>query len=205
METLFVSGLSRCGTTLMMRMLDVGGISTFCDSKASYESGHCTFGAKILDLMPMVGNAAVKILDPIHYQWPGHLEAQMIWLRRDPIEQAKSQIKFLKMIGVNIQKDRVRELADSIEPDTIEAQNFLSSIGLYLLTVHFEDILSDPASIALGISEFLKRPDLDLQRMAAVVIKRGPECLPDLRIENAAMIREARPKRRQTDRARRVR
>jgi hypothetical protein len=37
-ETLIVSGFGRCGTTMVMQMLNAAGVRVHCDSYASFEA-----------------------------------------------------------------------------------------------------------------------------------------------------------------------
>jgi hypothetical protein len=51
--------------------------------------------------------------------------------------------------------------------------------GGKFLRFKFEEILEDPLATAERIAAFLER-DMDTQRMASVVVKRPPGCLPNL-------------------------
>lgn len=187
-----VCGLGRCGTTLVMKMLHHGGCEVFADSLASYE--HNKVLASPGDVAPaltLVGNRAAKIIDPQRWSWPDRMDARVIWVHRDRREQAKSQIKFLRFCGMNGIPDTAwRDVERSLQPDAARALRVL--MGLCpVLRITFEGILSAPSSAASHIATFLlPERNLDVAKMASVVIPRHPSCAPDCRIEMDAIAAE---------------
>ena len=105
-----------------------------------------------------------------------------IWLGRDPHEQAASQRKFLRLVaGVETHASDdawVRSLRD-------ETQEALRRVPMPRLITTFEAVIERPRASALMIEDFLGRHfrPLDIDAMAASVIKRGPECQPGMDIE----------------------
>lgn len=176
-----VAGLGRCGTSLVMQMLDAAGIPCVGRFPAFEEDD------------PWVGTGrAVKWLDP--HRRPLRVAIgsryRCIWLSRDPVEQARSQLKWFspEMLTVGVD-EATRVLAESLRDESVDA---LRRLPLPRLMTTFEAIIGRPRASAARIADFLGRPfaPLDVDAMAARVIPRGPECQPDLSIE-ATLVRLA--------------
>src|SRR5262245_14505758 len=122
----FVSGFPRCGSSMVMQMLKAGGFPLFYDEgrEAAYETtlifklpGDCAW------LLRCQGRA-VKLLDPHVYTPPRELSYDVIWLERDPVEQARSQVKLLNALGGALNTPAERLLAQTIvseQPNALKA------------------------------------------------------------------------------------
>ncbi|MDR6953834.1 hypothetical protein J2X65_003197 [Ancylobacter sp. 3268] len=181
---IFVAGLGRCGTTMVMAMLDRGGFPVG-DVAPDYESCTPMVAGKVSAeaLAPFRGQA-VKWLDPTISIPPAGTRAVSIWLDRDFTEQAKSQ---LKLCGILPSRRKVRGIAAMLRSDSERARRAVAGCGP-VLPMSFERILAQPLIEAQRICGFLGK--LDVTRAAATVRRRGPECLPDLLLE-ARLLREA--------------
>lgn len=178
-----VAGLGRCGTSLVMGMLHAAGIPCI-GTPPDFEDMRTAWRIDPAWLAGRPGHA-VKVLDP-HRVWPpAGIDAEVIWLDRDPTEQARSQIKLVQSGGfpITATRNRMRGLVSVIERDRRQGRKLLH--GLPMLTLTFEDILAEPLKAATAIASFLapRRPGLDADRMADQVVSRGPECQPTLAIE----------------------
>ena len=188
-EHILVGGLPRCGSSLTMQMLDAGGMRVF-GSFPSYEGD--------VDVAELAGAwraleepHVIKVIDPlamvaVKIEIPP--ASRVIWLCRDFEQQARSQIKFFRAStpGLRIDAKRARgKLLQSLRTDTFKS---LEMLGLHLgyarsdrdlsgrvLRVNFETLIARPAETASLFAGFLGRPDLDIERMARQVRKRGPE------------------------------
>jgi hypothetical protein len=115
------------------------------------------------------------------------VECAIIWLDRDPREQAKSQLKFVSMVaGVPIENPRAaaKHMERSLRADRPRALNSLPS-GPRLLT-SFELAIRDPELFATQIADFVKRwHTLDIRAMRNCVKTRrnGIRCEADLAME----------------------
>lgn len=182
-----VCGHARCGTTMVMTMLHAGGIEPSSQSsKGGYEdprwAGLCTGRWRWLE---EERGRAVKLLDPLRWTVPDADLLRCIWLDRDPVEQAKSAAKLLRaMLPTSLfSDDHTADVAASLWRDRPRALERLAAFGPPLILA-FEEILAHPLAMAYTIDAWLGR-DLDVEAMAAVVVERGPECAPDLTIEQA--------------------
>lgn len=186
--TVIVCGFGRCGTSLVMRMLHKGGMSVFADNTASYEQNEfMRYPVAVSEVAVMFAGKAVKLLEPQLWKWHKN-DFRVIWLDRYPVEQAKSQIKLLRMMsGMRIPNGYELALADSIEKDTEPTIKLLNDNCGAVKRFRFEDIVNLPYIAAKEISDFVG--GLDVLAMSKCVIARPASCRPNLDIEMAAVQR----------------
>ena len=189
---LFIAGLGRCGTTMVMRMLDKGGIPV-AGSRPAYEDDHMQ--QMVPDhirqgwVLEQAGRA-VKWIDPrrawIDWTiWPG-VEVTSLLLRRDAEHQAKSMGK---MVGCWLSKAEVAAAAQNIRADQKKTEEYLERFG-NVYSASFETGLKEPAELAAKLAQICKVSlglDLDQAAAAGAVIRRTPWCAPDLSIEERLM------------------
>ncbi|WP_332116022.1 hypothetical protein [Azorhizobium caulinodans] len=180
---IFVAGMGRCGTTMVMTMLDRGGFPVG-DRPPAYEAQTPMVAGNVkTDALRPFAGMAIKWIDPTISRAPAGMHARTIFLHRDPIEQAKSQLKLMGMAPV---RRHVRTVAASIRRDTEKCQQIVRALGPCLFT-SFERILSDPAAEAVRMEAFLADPVFDPARAAAAVRPRSAACAPDLSLELSLM------------------
>lgn len=162
--TLIVCGHGRCGTSLVMQMLNEGGFATTGEHPAfevmEYQEGDAN--------LPL--NKAVKIIDPHrikikkgNYKW--------IWINRDHKQQAKSMVKFLAgFAGLNLPNSAWKDIASSYRQDTKDCVKKIKILGGKALILNFEDILKFPIENAKCIQELIG--NLDAEKAASVVKQR---------------------------------
>lgn len=183
--SIIVSGLGRCGTSLVMQMLDSGGVLTTGQWPA-YECAE-TMGDTATHhawLRSIEGRAA-KLLDPHRCSPPRDLPALVIWLDRDVDQQAQSQIKFTEMLcGVSRpSRMRRRQLASLLTTERCAALAALDGPDRRRLMLRFEHLVEAPYEAAQMIAGFLKlqaEVQMDAARAAAVAIPRSGRCFPGL-------------------------
>lgn len=187
---IIVSGSGRCGSTLMMHMLDAVGVQTYANDKAAFEHDDLTIDADIAKLLPVIGDRACKILDPYHMRWPERCEVPVIWMDRNFKEQAKSQVKLLRMgSGFSIPGQAWRAIAKSLEMDIPVCMALYRRLGARVLRVRFEELLSEPLLVASRVIDFLGL-SADPHIMARQVRQRSPNCATDLEMENEYIRRD---------------
>jgi hypothetical protein len=183
-----VAGLARCGTTLTMNMLHAAGIPCIGCAPA-FEVAEINHRAVSRDFLNRYPGHAFKHLDPHLAPLPRELPLLVIWLDRDPKEQAKSQAKFVTVLmGLPTPtRAHIRRMAQGLKrerPVALAQYN-----GCPRLVLQFEEVLKEPRTAALQIAAFLRAywGLLDIDRMAAQVRSRTPECQPGLDIELAML------------------
>ena len=189
---LFVAGLGRCGTTMMMTMLDRGGFPV-CGPAPAYEIDAMGVAGRVdPDWLRRQSGRAVKWINPLvslvsRNDLP--IRPVILHMDRDTDAMARSQLKLLQWSGTpsGLGRRAVRGFARSIDRDKLTLAARLPHLG----TVHrlaFRDVLADPAFAALqlaAIVETVFAVGFDHHAAAAVVVSRPPSCAPDMAIEEA--------------------
>jgi hypothetical protein len=140
-----------------------------------------------LALMCTIGDRAVKILDP-HVdmdRWPRIIHARVIWLNRNAQEQAKSQVKFLHLVGgIPVEGRSWRRMRPALLRDKRLCEAWLDRCEPAPLVMDFKDLLLNPLVAARSIASYLGLPPESEQVMASqVVLPRNSKCQPGLDIE----------------------
>ncbi len=165
--SIVVAGHGRCGSSLVMQMLDKGGIITTGEYPAFEDEKYQGTGEKL-----PIGKA-VKIIDP-HEFMPPSGNIRWIWLDRDHKQQAKSTVKFMKaMTGFSLDGNAWKTIAASYSNDTKKCMEIIKNTGGKLLRLSFEDILESPIRQARKIENFIQ--GFDAVKGSQVVIKRNPK------------------------------
>lgn len=189
---LFVAGLGRCGTTLLMTMLDAGGFPV-AGPRPSYEpTERWAAGRPDMDWLRAQQGRAVKWIDPTrHFTLPGRLPARpvIILLTRDAREQARSQIKLLSFSVGPQPRLAVKAMERSIRRETpiMRAQLQASAI---VYRFQFEEVLQSPHAVASQLRQIVGEHfgrDFDAAWAAHVVLPRPPGCLEGLWMEEAVL------------------
>ncbi len=184
--TVFVAGLARCGTTLMMTMLASAGMSTVGEPPG-YEVDGINHAPATPEFMAEASGKAAKWLNPHEAPLPAGFDWVTIWLDRNTREQALSQAKFVSLVfGQPFPPRRqMRQWAVNLRRDRAIALRPVRERPWLRLT--FEQLVTTPKVAAAAVTSFL-RPfgfDLDIRALVAPVRARSPECQPGLDIELA--------------------
>lgn len=172
-----VCGYGRCGSSMVMHMLAAGGVPIAGGAEPpSYELPDIEDTWTI----PLAGRA-VKLLDAVlHSDLPPADRWRLVWLDRDPVEQARSQVKFLEAMVGPLPEPRevaVEQFARGYQRDRPHALGLLHGHGR-VLVLRYEQVLADPPAGARRLRELW--PALDVDAAASVVHERDGRCLPGL-------------------------
>lgn len=178
-----VCGFGRCGSSLVMQMLEAGGMPVTGEYPAFEAEDIVRPGSIDATRLPGIKGHALKLLDPQRYTIPRHFSTHAIWCRRDVEEQAKSHAKFLReVVGLPMNREHRNRIARGFKEDAKFAICALREAGVtHILDLRFEDIICRPRVVAEQVSRFCG--ELDIDKMAAVVRPRDPECAPDMSLE----------------------
>jgi Sulfotransferase family len=172
-----VSGIPRSGTSLMMRMLESGGIPALTDQVRGADvdnpRGYYEYEAvKTLkqDASWVAGSSgkAVKMVYLLVYDLPPNVEYRVIFMHRNVEEMLASQKAMLERLGKS-----------STVPDAKMAVLFANHLvkfaawakerpNIRVLDVNYNELVADPAPIVAGINSFLGG-GLDTDAMARAV------------------------------------
>jgi hypothetical protein len=174
-----VSGLPRSGTSMMMKMLEAGGIPPLTDeireADADNPRGYFEFErVKKLEKgdiawLPQAEDKAVKVISALLKHLPDTYDYKIIFMQRHMPEILASQRKMLVHRGEDDKRmddERMAELfkrhLDAVQQQLAQQEN------MDVLYVHYSEALQDPQTAAEAVVRFLGR-ELDVERMVGVV------------------------------------
>ncbi len=179
-----VTGGGRCGTTMLMQMLEAGGVPAI-GKPPMYENEKWFVIRKNSDISFLEPGKCIKLLDIHRHFIPAYLKVKYLYISRDVYQQAKSQLKLLQFTNTPVNtrgnNNSYYKKTARINSDFIQ-RDYFKLINDEVLYLKFEEVLINPNWESEEIRQFLNIP-LDVEKMAGVVIKRGPECMPDMNIE----------------------
>jgi hypothetical protein len=172
-----VSGIPRSGTSLMMRMLDLGGMPVLIDEvrgadidnpRGYYEYEPVKALKRDASWVAPACGKAVKMVYLLVYDLPPDIEYCILVMHRKMDEVLASQKVMLDRLGKSspIDDERMARLF----------RNHLVKFGAWakerpnirVLDVNYNEMVGDPVPIAEGINRFLGG-GLDTERMATAV------------------------------------
>ena len=172
-----VSGLPRSGTSLMMQMLDAGGLPPLTDHERSADEdnpkGYYEFEqVKALKdgdwkWIAQAQGKAVKIISALLEYLPANQRYKVICMRREISEILASQRKMLERRGESSTVDDVH-MADMYRRHLSSVEAWLAAQdNIDALYVNYAQLLSDPGSQVARLLAFLELP-LNAEAMQAV-------------------------------------
>lgn len=177
-----VCGFGRCGSSLVMQMLDAGGVPTLGEYPA-FEDDRTGLDRDPQWIASQNGKA-MKLLDPqLPFGRPIPGNYKIIWLYRNHRQQSLSQAKLVRLLmGLPMGRKETRALASSYRIDTPIALKILEGLGP-VLRLRFEDILCDSRSAAQKIHDHLGMGDV--VAMSSQVQIRPSKCADGMEMEIA--------------------
>ncbi len=174
-----VSGLPRSGTSMMMKMLDAGGLPPITDNirtaDADNPKGYYEFErVKQMDKgdvawVPEARGKVVKVISALLKYLPADEQYRVIFQRRNMSEILASQRKMLERRGEDPNKVNDAEMAELFAKHLGLTEAWLSEQpNMRVLYVHYSDVLANPEVNAIRINDFLGGA-LDIEAMVGVV------------------------------------
>ena len=176
---IIVSGLPRSGTSMMMKMLEAGGIPPLTDKIREADKdnpkGYYEFErVKQLDKGDIAWLAetqgkVVKVISALLKHLPADYEYRIIFMRRNMPEILASQRKMLIRRGENADDMDDGQMAALFEKHLQNTIRWIDSQpNVAVLYVHYSDMLTNPIPQIKRVNEFLGSR-LDETAMAGVV------------------------------------
>jgi hypothetical protein len=162
--TLIVTGFPRSGTSMMMRMLRLGGIDVLRDPKfdlPEHRHQYDPYGVdEIDDVGPTVkahdkswtANKAVKMVTPFVEWYPIDRSLKVIFMLRDQAEIITSLLAKKDIWGMDIIQS------------VMVARRFLEKLEIPTLFLQYHEVVAYPKTTALRIQDFLG-VELDIENM----------------------------------------
>jgi len=176
MEIIIVSGLPRSGTSLMMQMLENGGVELVTDGirtadadnpKGYYELEQVKSIQRDASWLPRTRGKAVKMVSQLLYGLPSSERYRIIFMERDFDEMLASQEKMLQRLGKPaVARDQI-ERAYTLHLQRLR-EWLQRQANMRVLHVSYNDLLAEPRRQAERVREFLG-VDADIENMAQTV------------------------------------
>lgn len=176
-----ISGLPRSGTSMMMKMLEAGGIPVVTDhlrvADESNPNGYFEFErVKKLkegdfDWLKDASGHSVKVISALLEYLPPQYEYQVIFMRREMNEILASQKQMLAQHGETTGNVSDSDMAKLFSKHLEHVQGWLAKqTNFKVLSINYNAILLDPKSDIFRINEFIGG-NLNIEAMAQVLDK----------------------------------
>jgi hypothetical protein len=175
-----VSGLPRSGTSMMMKMLESGGLAIMTDGERKadidnpngyYEVERVKHLEKETD-KTWVREARGKVLKVISFllkDLPDDNAYRVLFLRRDLDEVIASQDKMIARLGTQNASADGEAMKEAYRNDIVRARLHCKARSNFrYLEVHYRNTIDDPAATAHTVNEFLGGK-LDEEKMRQAV------------------------------------
>ena len=176
---IIVSGLPRSGTSLMMQMLEHGGLQPFTDGRRTadennprgyYEHELVKSIARNKSWLPQAVDHALKVVAPLLIHLPDRFHYKIIFMERNIYEIMTSQKRMLKRLGKPTQTDELElHMIAAYERQLEQAKDWIERrSNVDCVFVPYRSVIEQPFIWALKIAEFLDftvLPELMTQRI----------------------------------------
>lgn len=159
-----VSGLPRSGTSMMMQMLDRGGLDPFTDGKREadpdnpkgyYEHEKATQLGRDRSWIPDVRGKCVKIVAQLLPMLPKDQKYRIVFMDRDLREISRSQGAMLERLGREGGDLSEARLMSTLDAHVRGIEKWMAHRPhVQCLFVDYADVLEDPRGVALKLNEF---------------------------------------------------
>jgi hypothetical protein len=175
-----VSGLPRSGTSMMMHMLEAGGVAPWSDGERTADvdtpEGYYELErVKRLETDPdkawvrEARGRALKVISFLLRHLPDENAYRIIYMRRNLDEVLRSQDKMLDRLGNAAPGADLEAVKEAYRNDIVSARlHARKRPNMELLEVHYGEAVADPAAAARAVNAFLGGR-LDEAAMAAAV------------------------------------
>ncbi len=173
-----VSGLPRSGTSMMMKMLEAGGMPVLTDhiraADADNPNGYYEFErvkqiARDQSWLPEARGKAVKIISELLKHLPPDYDYKVIFMRRKIEETLASQRQMLIRRGKRTSSAGDERMAELFRRHLLWVGSRLTKqANTEVVYVDYGAVIANPVEQARRLTQFL-RQRLDVQAMAGVV------------------------------------
>jgi len=173
-----VSGLPRSGTSMMMKMLEAGGLPVLTDNlrtadednpRGYYEFERVKQIEEDREWLPGARGKVVKMVSALLKHLPPDYRYRVLFMQREMGEILASQRQMLVRRGEDTERIDDTEMARLFARHLSQIESWLArQPQMDVLHVHYSDVLATPAAQAARVNAFLGG-GLDERRMAEVV------------------------------------
>jgi hypothetical protein len=173
-----VSGLPRSGTSLMMQMLDAGGLSVLSDGERKADTdnpkGYLEWERikqlpKDPSLIAEAEGKVVKVISQLILTLPPGHEYRIVFMQRPLPEVLKSQDEMLRRRGNEDSNADTSAIEAAFQRHLIEVNKWLAGkVNMQVCRVHYHRVLREPKAVAEEVASFLGLL-LDIEAMVGQV------------------------------------
>ena len=179
-STVIISGLPRSGTSMMMRMLEAGGLAPFTDHirkpdndnpKGYYEFERVKKLEKDKSWLPEAKGKAVKIISILLKHLPSEYEYKVIFMHRNMEEILASQARMLARRGKDSSSVTDDELSKKFNMHLKNIKEWLANQPNFdVMYVTYHEVIQNRRDHCIKINEFLGNR-LDVKQMIGAIDK----------------------------------
>jgi hypothetical protein len=173
-----VSGLPRSGTSMMMKMLEAGGIKVLTDEvrtadednpKGYYEFERVKQIEQDQSWLPEAQGKVVKMISALLKHLPAGYRYRVVFMHRHMEEILASQQQMLIRRGEPTDRVSDEQMAQLFQRHVQQVTDWLArQPNIEMLQLHYSEIVADPAGQSVRIDRFFGGT-LDARAMARVV------------------------------------
>lgn len=173
-----VSGLPRSGTSMMMRILDAGGIEPVQDKRRTanednplgyYEDDRVKALAVDKSWVADVQGQAIKVIYKLVYELPQGIPYRIVFMQREIAEVVRSQEKMLERDGLDPGREQRDLIENLFQSEIVAFRNWVGvQQNMKMYVADYANVIADPREQMSQISSFLDG-GLDVDAMSAVV------------------------------------
>ena len=174
---IIVSGLPRSGTSMMMRMLEAGGIKVVTDNfrkadldnpKGYYEFEKVKKIKEDASWIDACRGKVVKMVSMLLYDLPDDRTYKVVFMKRKMEEILQSQQKMLDRLKKE-SVDSDQKMAERYEKHLKEIDNWLEKkSNIEVLYVHYNEVIEDPQRNIERLNVFFENT-LQIDNMKSVI------------------------------------
>ena len=175
---IIVSGLPRSGTSMMMRMLEAGGMSILTDNKRVADDdnprGYYEFEKvkKIKEDASWLESCygkAFKMVSALLYYLPNDKRYKVIFMKREMAEMLASQNKMLQRKGQNSDTISDEEMSKKLHKHLRKVEEWLANQNnIDVIYINYNDVINNSYENAQLVNQFVNGR-LDVEKMAGSV------------------------------------
>lgn len=173
-----VSGLPRSGTSMMMQILEAGGLQTVTDNIRTADDDNLQGYYELEKVKQLkdgesawVEQAAgkvIKVISSLLEYLPSGYRYKLVFMERDLLEILASQRKMLERRGKPNNPDDDAMFSNLYTKHLVKVKAWLDSQANFdVIYVNYNELLAKPQKYAEEIARFIETP-LDVQAMAGV-------------------------------------
>lgn len=177
-DIVIVSGLPRCGTSMMMQMLEAGGIPSMTDHlreadednpQGYYEFEKVKTIKEDSSWLKTCHGKAFKMVSALLYYLPKDKRYKVIFMKREMGEMLASQNKMLQRKGQKSDTVSDEEMAEKLHKHLRKIEEWLENQNnIDVIYINYNEVIKNPHENAKLVKQFVNG-GLDVDKMAGSV------------------------------------